>query len=221
MKNYEELVPILVKKVMDELLHTELFKYVVPIGISNRHVHLKREDVEILFGPGYELTKLKELKQTGEFACVETVTLMTTIQGKERMLENVRILGPIRPKSQVEISKTEARFLKVSPPVRNSGDLKGSEKITLLGPKGRVDLQEGLILATRHIHLSEEDAKRLQLQNGDRVSVEIQGEKPGRLDEVHCKVHKNYVLEMHLDTDDGNAFLLETGAKARILPPNK
>jgi putative phosphotransacetylase len=185
----------------------------VPIGVSNRHVHLSKQDVERLFGQGYELQPLKALTQTGEFACKEQVTLVAG----DRKLEAVRILGPCREETQVEISQTDARYLKKNPPVRNSGGLRGSESITLIGPKGQLQLEAGCILATRHLHCSPADAEEMGIVNNQVVSAKLFGDKSGSLNQVYCKVKESYVLELHLDTDDANAFLAKSGDIAQII----
>ena len=141
----------------------------VPLGVSNRHIHLTREDMETLFGKGYELTPLKDLSQPGQFACKETCTL---IGPSMRPIENVRILGPLRSGSQVEISKTDSFVLKVKPPVRESGNTAGSAPITIVGPKGVLTLKEGCIIANRHIHMSPADAARFGVKDGDTVDVD-------------------------------------------------
>ncbi len=219
MKLNEKYIALVTTQVLRQITEEQGYQYAVPIGISNRHVHLKKQDVEILFGQGYTLNKLKDLKQTGEYACRETVALMTEYQGKTFQISNVRILGPERGATQVEISATDARQLKINPPVRNSGNLDNSESITLIGPKGRVTIEKGCIIATRHLHLSIDDAKRMNVKSGDEVSVILDGEKAGRMDHVSCKVHENYVLELHIDTDDGNAFRVQSGDIARVLLP--
>jgi putative phosphotransacetylase len=210
----QELISRLTKRVLTEIkIKDGSYGKGVPIGVSNRHVHLSEEDLYTLFGKGYKLEVLKDLSQKGEFACKEVVTL----EAGDRRLEGVRILGPCREKTQVEISRTDARYLKMNPPVRNSGDLKGSESITIIGAKGRVELKEGCILATRHIHFSTEDAAEAGIANNQIVSVRLFGEKPGLLEQVYCKVKDSYVLELHLDTDDANAFLAGTGDIAQII----
>lgn len=215
----ERTIALVTTRVLQQITQEQGYQYAVPIGISNRHVHLKKSDVEILFGKGYTLKKLKDLKQTGEYACQETVTLITERQGKTYQIQNVRILGPERDQTQVEISATDARQLKLNPPVRNSGNLEHSEPITLQGPHGNVTIKNGCIIATRHLHLSKEDAQRMNITSGDEVSVLLGDEKSGRMDHVSCKVHKNYVLELHIDTDDGNAFRVRTGDMATVLLP--
>ena len=136
----------------------------VPVGVSNRHIHLTREHLEILFGKGYELTPLKDLSQPGQYACKE---LLTIVGPSLRPIENVRVLGPLRKQSQVEISRTDSYVLKVKPPVRESGKLDGSAGITIIGPKGVVFLEEGCIIANRHIHMSVEEGAAFGLKDGD------------------------------------------------------
>ncbi len=221
MKIDNQLVQSVVKDVIDQINNdggTESYRFSVPIGISNRHIHLCSKDVETLFGKGYELTKIKDLKQKGEFACEEKLTVLTIVNGVERQISNVRILGPIRLATQVEVAKTDARLLKINPPVRNSGDLDGSESVTLVGPKGKVTIDQGCIIATRHIHLSVEDAQKTGLKDGQIVDIALRGEKPGVLGQVYCKIKDSFVFELHLDTDDGNAFLVNDGDYAEILP---
>lgn len=184
----------------------------VTINVSARHVHLTKEHLQILFGKDYELTKLKELYQPGEFASDAQVTLAAN----GRTLERVRVLGPLRDYTQIEISKTDARALKLNPPVRNSGDLKNSSPITIIGPEGCIDLEEGCIIATRHIHFSTNEAKEIGIVTGQQVNVEVLTEKGALLKNVHCKVKDNYKFEMHLDTDDGNALLVQNGQIGKI-----
>lgn len=179
----------------------DISKMKVPVGVSNRHIHLTQADVETLFGPGYQLTKKKEL-MGGQFASNE----MCTIVGlKLRAIENVRILGPVRSKSQVEISATDARTLGIKAPVRQSGDIQGSAPIALVGPKGALYLKEGCIIAARHIHMSPEDAEAVGLKDNDYVSVKAENERGAVLDNVKIRVDKSFTLEMHIDTDEANA----------------
>ncbi len=172
----------------------------IPIEVSNRHVHLSKEDLEKLFGLGYELKKLRELSQPGQFAAEERVKL---ISNKE--INNVRILGPVREKTQVEISKSDARFLGLDVPVRDSGDLGNSAGIKLAGPNGEVDLKEGAIISRRHLHISEEESKELGVSNGDVVSVEIENDRGIRFNNVLVRAGKGHKLALHLDSDEGNA----------------
>lgn len=185
----------------------------ITVGVSNRHVHLKREHLDILYGKDYELEIKKELTQPGQFASTAVVTLKT---GKG-ILEKVRILGPLRDYTQVEISKTDAYKLGLNPPIRNSGDLELSESVTLIGPNGEVTIKEGCIIATRHIHLSLEHVKKYKLQGKETVSVKIKGEKGGIIDNVYLKVLPDSFFELHLDTDDANAHFLKNGDIVEII----
>ena len=174
----------------------------VPVGISNRHIHLTKEDMETLFGVGYQLTPIKDLSQPGQYACKEVLTI---VGPSMRPIENVRVLGPLRKASQVEISMTDSYVLKVKPPVRESGNLKGSAPIRIVGPKGVVELSEGCIIANRHIHMSPVDAARFGVKDFDRVVVDAEGARRTRWYDVQVRVHEDFRLEMHVDTDDANA----------------
>ena len=190
----------------------------IPVGISARHIHLTREDCDTLFGAGYELTHFKDLSQPGQFACKEQLTI---IGPSLKAIEGLRVLGPLRKRSQVEISKTDAYVLKAKPPVRESGDLDGSSPITIIGPKGVVELKEGLIIANRHIHMSPSDALRYSVKDGDYVSVETVGVgKRTKLYDCQIRVNDNFILEMHLDTDDANACGLINGDKVKLVKEN-
>lgn len=186
----------------------------VPVGVSNRHIHLTKEDVDVLFGKGYELTKLKDLSQPGQYACKE---LLTIIGPSLRPIENVRVLGPVRINTQVEISKTDSYVLKVKPPVRESGDTAGSAPLTIVGPKGVLTIPEGCIIANRHIHMSPEDAKAFQVKDGDTVTVDVDGTRRTRFFDVQIRVNEAFCLEMHVDTDDANAAGIGNGAEVRIV----
>lgn len=187
--------------------------YAVPIGVSARHVHLTQEDVETLFGKGYELTKKKDL-MGGQFACNEQVTIVGL---KLRAIENVRVLGPVRSKSQVEISATDAVKLGVKAPVRLSGDLKGSAPIALVGPKGCVYLNEGCVVAMRHIHMSPKDAEAAGVTDKEVVSVRVDNERATIYNNVVIRVDPSFTLEMHIDTDEANAARIACGTTAYIL----
>jgi len=180
----------------------------VPVGISGRHLHVTQEHLEILFGKDYQLTVMKDLSQPGQYACEEKVDVVSP-QGK--LLAGVRILGPVRSASQVEISRSDAIRFKFVAPVRSSGDVKGSGAATLVGPKGQVEISEGVIIADRHIHFSPEEAKEFGVTDRQIVSLKIGGIKAGIMDNVLCRVHPNFRLDCHLDTDDGSAFMLSTG----------
>lgn len=181
--------------------------FLVPVGVSARHVHLTQADVETLFGPGYQLTRKKEL-MGGQFASNEQVTIVGT---KLRAIENVRILGPVRKASQVEISQTDAMKLGVRAPLRDSGDIKGSAPIAVVGPKGAVYLKEGCIVARRHIHMSPADARAAGLKDKDVVSVTADNARGTTFDEVLIRVDDSFTLEMHIDTDEANASNIKTG----------
>ncbi len=184
----------------------------VPIGVSARHIHLSQEDVEKLFGPGYKLTKKKDL-MGGQFAANEQCTIVGL---KLRAIENVRILGPVRKQSQVEISATDARTLGVKAPLRESGDLAGSAPVALVGPKGAVYLDEGCIVAARHIHMTPEQASAACLKDGDYVTVSMGDERGAVLDRVKIRVDSSFDLEMHIDTDEANACQVKQGDIAVI-----
>lgn len=184
----------------------------IGVGVSARHVHLTKQTLETLFGEGYSLTKKKDLTQPLQFAAEE----MVTIETPKSKIERVRILGPIRPYDQVEISKTDAVKLGVNPPVRNSGKVEASESITLIGPKGKVFLEEGCIIPTRHIHITKKQREEYGLEV-DMVSVRIPGEKGGILDSVYIKESEEAFFELHLDTDDANAHLLVQGSVVEIM----
>ncbi len=179
----------------------------VPLGISNRHVHLSQDHLEKLFGEGSQLTKAKDLSQPGQFAANETVMLV----GPKGVIEKVRVLGPVRKQTQVEITITDSFKLGVKAPLRDSGDLVGSAPITIVGPKGTVVLQEGAIVAARHIHMHTSEAEKLGLKDGDKVSVRAKGPRGIIFGDVLVRVSDNYSLEMHVDTDEANAVGLRNG----------
>ena len=188
-------------------------KMTVPVGVSARHIHLTQQDVEKLFGEGYQLTQKKEL-MGGQFAANEQCTVVGL---KLRAIENVRILGPVRKQSQVEISATDARTLGVNAPLRESGDTKGSAPVALVGPKGVVYLDEGCIVAARHIHMTPAQAASASLRDGDYVSVRMGNERGAVLDHVKIRVDESFSLEMHIDTDEANACQVKQGDIAAII----
>ena len=183
----------------------------VILGISNRHVHLTEEDYKVLFGDE-PLGVVKELVQPGQFSSDKKVSIKT----EKRTIDNVRLLGPLRSYTQVEISKTDAYKLGLNPPVRNSGDLMDSEEITIVGPKGEITTN-GCIIATRHIHLSEEQMKYYKLEGKEIVNVLLPGEKGGIITNVYLKTAPNSFFELHLDTDDANAHMIKSGDIVEIL----
>ncbi|MDR2867512.1 MAG: phosphate propanoyltransferase [Acholeplasmatales bacterium] len=190
----------------------------IPVGISARHVHVSKEHLEILFGKNYELTVFKPLSQPGQYASNEKVKIISP-GGKEI---EARILGPVRSASQVEISKSDAFTYKFDTkelvvPVRSSGDIIGSGRCTLVGPVGSVELTQGVIIADRHIHMSPDDATYYNVKDGERYALKISGEKPVILGNVLIRVSPKFVLDAHVDTDDGNANLLKTGDQATLI----
>lgn len=184
----------------------------IPVGISNRHIHLTKESVDILFGKDYLLTKRNDLTQPGQFACEETLSIKTS----KSQIDKVRVLGPVRDYNQIEISKTDAYGLGLNPPVRNSGDVKNSERVILIGPHGEIEV-EGCIIASRHIHITKEQAKELNFEEDQLVSVKVNTEKGGILNNVHVKILDEAYFELHLDTDDANAHFLKQNDYVEII----
>jgi len=190
----------------------------IPIAISARHVHLTRETVDILFGKDYELTPFKPLSQPGQFAANETVTLV----GPRNKIEKVRILGPLRSKDQVEISKTDEFFLGIDAPVRESGNVAGSPGIILDGKAGTTTIKEGVIVAWRHIHMHPNDAAVFGVQDQDVVSVDVEDkERPLTFKNVIIRVSDKFKLEMHIDTDEGNAAEIKSGEEGTLMSTEK
>ena len=180
----------------------------VPVGISARHINVSQGDLDVLYGEGYQLTVKKDLLQQGQYAANEVVDIVT----EKGIFKNVRILGPVRNQTQIEISLSDAMKLKISTPVRDSGDLKGSPGITVIGPKGTVTLEEGVIAAGRHIHMSLTDAENFGVKDKDIVKVRCGGERGLVFENVLIRVHESFRLEMHIDTDEANsAMCLNSG----------
>jgi propanediol utilization protein len=188
-------------------------KISVVAGISPRHVHLCQQDMETLFGVGYTLKKKRNLLQPSEFACEETVV----IAGPKSEIKKVRVLGPIRKATQVEVSATDARILGVEPPIRISGELEGSAPIKIIGPNGTLELSKGCIIAKRHIHLSVVQSQELWIKDRDILSVKCGGERGLVFENVVARVANNMTLEFHIDTDEGNASSLTTGTEIEII----
>ncbi|SDN68999.1 putative phosphotransacetylase [Paenibacillus sp. yr247] len=188
----------------------------VPAGVSNRHIHLSPDHVEALFGTGYRLNILRELSQAGQFAAQETITLV----GPKGIIPNVRILGPSRGATQVEISRTDGYLLGVHPPVRLSGHLEGTPGIIVVGIKGTIVLQEGLIVAKSHVHLSPQDASELQIEGGDRLILKTGGDRPIFFADVIVRVSERFSLDFHIDLDEANAAGLKTGDYVQLIGKN-
>jgi putative phosphotransacetylase len=189
-------------------------RVLIPLGISNRHIHLTRGTFEKLYGKGTEFTQLKPLYQPGEFASTHTLTIAGP---KMRSIQNVRILGPLRNYDQVEVSLTDAIFLGINPPVTNSGSLEKAEPLTLIGPEGAVYLERCAIIANRHIHMPGSDAERLGVKNGDYCRVRVGGKKGTVYENVLVRVNDNWRLQIHLDTDDANAANIREAADVEFL----
>ena len=185
-----------------------------PVGVSMRHVHLSRKDLDMLFGAGSELHPMRDLVQPGQFAAQEQVTLL----GPKGRLERVRIIGPLREETQVELSMTDARGIGLKEiPVRMSGHLQDTPGIRILGPAGEIEIARGTIVAARHLHLSEEQARAFHIHDGQVVFVKIEGKRPCILEGVVCRTGKGHELEFHVDTDEANACLLKNGDIVQIL----
>ncbi len=196
----EVIVQEVVKSLGPDVAGTRLPR--IPLGVSNRHVHLTRGILEKLYGPGTELEKYRDLYQPGEIAAKQTVTI---IGSKMRAIQNVRILGPLRSYDQVELSLTDAITIGIQPPVRNSSDLKGAAPLTLVGPHGSVYLPECAIIANRHVHMPPDIAAQFGVENGDLIKVRIGGKKGIVYENVLVRVKEGWRLQLHLDTDDANA----------------
>ncbi|MCK9222037.1 MAG: phosphate propanoyltransferase [Limnochordia bacterium] len=184
----------------------------VQLGISNRHIHLTTEHLSTLFGEGYDLTKIKDLSQPGQFACDETVIIV----GRKGAIPGVRVLGPIRKETQVEISRTDSFALGVRPPIRDSGQLDGSPGIVVVGPKGAINLNKGVIIAKRHIHMTPKDAANFGVEDKQIVTVKVGGDRALTFDEVLIRVRDDFSLELHLDTDEANAAAVSNGDWAEV-----
>ena len=183
------------------------------VGLSNRHLHLSQSDLEILFGAGYELTHFKPLSQPGQYACVEKVDLV----GPKGTIKGVRVLGPTRPKTQVEISLADGFTLGIKAPIKESGDVAGTPGVKLVGPKGEVELAEGVMVASRHIHMSLEDASAFGVQDKDIVKVRTFGPRAVVFENVLVRAHQNFALEMHVDVEEGNAAGLKNGDEVELI----
>ncbi len=189
-----------------------VIKMKVTLGISNRHIHLTEETYKKLF-KDEPLNPVKYLGQPGQFASDKFVT----IKNGDRKIDRVRVLGPLRKYDQIEISKTDSYTLKLNPPIRNSSDVKDSSPITLATENAELTLKEGCIIANRHIHLTEEEAKKYNLIGKEKVKIKIEGEKSGIINDVYLRIADNSSFELHLDTDDANAFGLKTGDELEII----
>ena len=190
----------------------------VPVGISAHHIHLSKEDFNTLFPGQEDLTFFKELSQPGQYAAVEKLDVVS-LDPKGKVISGVRILGPLRPESQVELLRSECTKCKINGPVRSSGDIKGSGAVKLVNPANgaEVVLNEGVIVADRHIHLSLEDAEKFGIVDRQVVSVKVGGRKGGIMNEVLCRVSPKFALDFHIDVDDAAAFDLKQGDLVEVI----
>lgn len=215
MNNYEDLLDTLIRQLSDPAEFEKgqpTVDHSIPVGISNRHIHLSQADLNKLFGDNYQLTKLKDLSQPGQCACKETVMLC----GPKGCIAKVRILGPIRPQTQVEILQSDTFKLGVKGELRLSGHLENTPGITVVGPKGSVELDEGVIVAKRHIHMLPQQAQEFGVTDGEAVSIKFMGERGGILKNVIIRAKENSGLECHIDTEEANALGVKPGTKIII-----
>lgn len=188
-------------------------KTILPIALSNRHIHLSKEDLDKLFGHGYELTKFKDLSQPGQYACEEKVEIV----GPKGSIKNVRILGPTRGSTQIEISITDAYTLGIEPVIKNSGDLANTPGAKIIGPKGEIEIKEGVIVAARHIHMHTTDGEEFGVKDKDVVNVKTKGPRGLIFENVLVRVHPEFALEMHVDIEEGNAAGVKNGDIVEII----
>ena len=207
-----ELAKDITEKILERM---ERSKKPIPVGVSNRHIHMSQEDWDVLFGKGTDPRKFRSVRQPGFYACYETVSL----EGPKGKIDNVRLIAPHRPGTQVEISRTDAAALGSKPPVRDSGKLDGSAPIKIVGPKGTLEVKQGLILARRHIHFAPAEAVEFGIKDGDvvRVRAGIGGERELVFEQVLCRISDKFALEFHLDTDEANASLVKSGDTVYIV----
>ncbi|QZY54137.1 phosphate propanoyltransferase [Crassaminicella profunda] len=211
LKNKDVMIGVITRAV--ENILKEYKERLVPIGVSNRHVHLRREDLDFLFGKGYELTKIKDLGQPGQFAANETVEII----GPKGSFKKVRILGPVRDATQVEVSLSDGYQLGIKPLIRESGKIENTSGILIKGPKGSVAKNCGVIAALRHIHMTPEIAKAYGVRDKEMVDVETKGIRRTVFGNVLVRVSPKYSLEMHIDVDEANSSGLKNGDKVKIL----
>ncbi len=215
-QDYKKIVDMITETIYKEIKPKEESSHLfsIPVEISNHHVHLTRDSLDILFGKDYDLTKLRDLSQPGEFASNERVSI---VGANMKVIEKIRILGPLREYTQAELSITDGYFLGLDLPTRISGNIKGSPPITIIGPKGVLSLSEGAIRAARHIHMTPKDAEHYRIKDGDRVNVEVSGEHGVIYKDVVIRVSQKSKLTLHLDTDEANAGNVKGNGLARIL----
>lgn len=203
----------LVNNIIDEVIRRVKEEAFIEVEASGRHVHLSQEDLEKLFGKGYELTKIKELSQPGQYACKERIT----ITGPKGSLHNVIVLGPTRTETQVEVSLTDVLVLGIKPPVKQSGNLNGTPGIKIESETGSVELSRGLMVAQRHIHVAAKDAAKFNVSDNEVVKVKVFGDRPVIFDDVVVRVSEKFNTNMHIDYDEANACGFRNGTLARII----
>ncbi|MCC0645176.1 MULTISPECIES: ethanolamine utilization phosphate acetyltransferase EutD [unclassified Clostridioides] len=203
----------LLNEIVQEVVSRVKKEVFIEVEASGRHVHLSEEDVEKLFGKGYTLTKLKDLSQPGQYACKERVTII----GPKSTLKNVVVLGPCRKETQVEISLTDGSILGLKPPIKQSGDLENTLGIKIATEKREIELQKGLMVAKRHIHMSIEDAKKFNVVDNEIVEVKVFGKRPLIFDDVVVRVSDKFKTYMHIDYDEANACAFSKGSIAKII----
>lgn len=215
MDKYEAVLKLLLEAVQANLSSADVKNDSdeIPVGVSNRHVHLSQADLNSLFGEGYQLTKMKDLSQPGQFACKETITIC----GPKGAIEKIRILGPVRSKTQVEVLTGDSFKLGIVSQARLSGDLSGTPGITLIGPKGSAQTTEGLIVAQRHIHMTPQDAQHFGVQDGQVVCIQVEGPRGGIYSNVAVRANDASALECHIDTEEANAMSVGSSTKIKII----
>lgn len=201
------LIELVAETLLEVLQEKNMKPQMVPVGISARHLHLTQEHIMVLFGQGHSLTPIKALSQPGQFACEETVEVV----GPKGSIAKVRVLGPARKETQVEVSMSDARKLGLAPPVSGSGELKGSPGVLLRTKNGEVSIPQGVIVADRHLHMTPEQSEMYGFENGTVVQAHIEGPKGGIMGNIRVRVNPSYELDLHVDTDDASAFLLKQG----------
>ncbi|MBO3443116.1 ethanolamine utilization phosphate acetyltransferase EutD [Clostridium sp. CCUG 7971] len=206
----------LLKSIVDEVVNRVKKEAFIEVEASGRHIHLSRKDINSLFGEGYNLTKLKDLSQPGQYACAERVT----ISGPKGELKNVIVLGPERKETQVEVSLTDCSSLGLKAPIKQSGDLSNTLGVTVSTDKGSITLEKGLMAAKRHVHMTPDDAKKFNVSDNEVVQVKVFGQRPLIFDDVIIRVNENFETFMHIDYDEANACGFSKGCLARIIKNN-
>jgi len=206
----------LVKEIVKDLrLRQERAEKPVPVGVSNRHVHFTKEDFKAVFGAEAEPVLYRRLRQPGFYACEE----MVSVEGPKGAIKNVRMIGPYRPYTQVEVSIADAKILGLEPPIRDSGKLENSPGVKITGPKGTVTIKNGVILSKRHIHFHPKDSEALKIKDGEHVRVLCGAgtDREAIFERVLCRVSEQFALELHLDIEEANAAGLKNGGQAYIV----